>query len=94
VRERERLFGLLAALPGFEVTPSSSNFLLCRLQDASARDVHKQLLDRGILLRYFDTPLLQNHIRVTAGRPEQTDALMTALREIIGASGGVGGAKQ
>ena len=94
VRERERLFGLLAALPGFEVTPSSSNFLLCRLQDASARDVHKQLLDRGILVRYFDTPLLQNHIRVTAGRPEQTDALMTALREIIGASEGVKGTKE
>jgi histidinol-phosphate aminotransferase len=94
VRERERLFGLLSALPGFEVTPSASNFLLCRLHDVAARDVHKQLLDRGILVRYFDTPLLQNHIRVTAGRPEQTDALMTALREIIGVSEGVKGANQ
>lgn len=92
VRERERLFGLLSELPGFEVTPSASNFLLCRLQDVAAREVHRKLLDRGILVRYFDTPLLQNHIRITAGRPDQTDALMTALREIIGAGERVKGA--
>jgi histidinol-phosphate aminotransferase len=92
-RERERLFGLLSALPGFEVTPSASNFLLCRLHAASAREVHAKLLDQGILVRYFDTPLLQNHIRITAGRPDQTDALMAALREIIGVSEGAGGTK-
>ena len=89
VAERERLSGLLASLPGFEVTPSASNFVLCRLQTASARDVHRQLLDRGILVRYFDTPLLENHLRITAGLPEQTDALLAALREIIGVSSGV-----
>ena len=93
VAERERLAGLLATLPGFEVTPSASNFVLCRLRDVSAREVHRQLLQRGILVRYFDTPLLENHIRVTAGRPDQTDALMGALREIIGVGGGVGGTK-
>jgi histidinol-phosphate aminotransferase len=84
VAERERLAAHLASLPGFEVTPSASNFVLCRLHDVSARDVHLRLLDRGILVRYFDTPMLQNHLRITVGRPDQTDALMTALREIIG----------
>ncbi len=83
VRERERLAGLLAALPGVEVTPSSANFLLCRLNGIAAREVHARLLQRGILVRYFDTPLLQNHIRISAGRPDQTDALLVALREII-----------
>jgi histidinol-phosphate aminotransferase len=85
IGERERLEGLLAALPGFEVTPSASNFVLCRLEGVKARDAHRELLNRGILVRYFDTPLLQNHLRITAGLPEQTDALLSALREIIGA---------
>jgi histidinol-phosphate aminotransferase len=85
VAERDRMFELLSVLPGFEVTPSASNFLLCRLTGIAARDVHRQLLDRGILVRYFDTPLLQNHIRISAGRPEHTDALMAALHEIIAA---------
>jgi histidinol-phosphate aminotransferase len=90
IHERERLAGLLAELPGVGVTPSRANFLLCRLENASAREVHKALLDRGILVRYFDTPLLRNHIRISAGRPDQTDALMTALREILGAAAGSG----
>lgn len=83
VAERERMASLLAGLPGFAVTPSRANFVLCRLDGLSARDVHARLRDRGVLVRYFDTPLLQNHIRVSAGRPDQTDALMRALREII-----------
>ena len=84
VTERERMAGLLAGLPGFDVAPSASNFVLCHLEGASARDVYDQLLERGILVRYFDTPLLQNHIRISAGRPADTDALMAALREILG----------
>jgi histidinol-phosphate aminotransferase len=83
VAEKQRLEVELAKLPGFEVSPSRANFLLCRLTQASARDVHARLIDRGVLLRYFDTPLLQNHLRISAGRPDQTDALLAALREII-----------
>lgn len=84
VRERERMAALLAALPGVEVSPSRANFLLCHLTSRPAREVHRALLERGILVRYFDTPLLQNHLRISAGRPDQTDALLTALHEIIG----------
>ncbi len=83
VAERERLAGLLAALPGFEVTPSRANFVLCRLDGAPAAEVHARLLERGIMVRYFDNPLLQNHLRITAGRPEQTDRLISALREVV-----------
>ena len=83
VVEKQRLEVELAKLPGFEVSPSSANFLLCRLSGVSAREVHARLIERGILVRYFDTPLLQNHLRISAGRPDQTDALLAALREII-----------
>jgi histidinol-phosphate aminotransferase len=86
VAEKQRLEIELAKLPGFEVSPSSANFLLCRLTGVSAREVHARLIERGILVRYFDTPLLQNHLRISAGRPDQTDALLTALREIIAAA--------
>jgi histidinol-phosphate aminotransferase len=92
--EKERLTGLLAALPGFETVPSSANFVLCKLSGIEARNVHARLLQRGILVRYFDTALLRNHIRVSAGTPEQTDALIQALGEIIvvGAGEAKGGA--
>jgi histidinol-phosphate aminotransferase len=83
VREKERLEVELAKLPGFELVPSRANFLLCKLSGVSAKDLHARLIERGVLLRYFDTPLLQNHIRISAGRPDQTDALLVALREVL-----------
>jgi len=86
VAERERLAAKLRALEVVEVTPSRANFLLCRLDGLVARDVHRELLERGIMVRYFGTPLLQNCLRVSVGKPEHTDALIEALREIIAGS--------
>lgn len=86
VAERERLAQLLGAIPGFEVTPSHGNFLLCRLTGVDAKDVHTKLLARGIMIRYFDTPLLRNHLRISVGLPAQTDALLAAVREIVSSS--------
>ena len=83
VRERERLEALLRELPGVEVTPSRANFVLCRLCAADAREVSGRLAEHGILVRYFDTPLLRNHLRISAGRPRDTDALVAALRGVL-----------
>ncbi len=82
-QERGRLAGLLAGLPGVEVTPSRANFLLCRLTQVEARLVYERLLERGVMVRYFDTPLLRNHLRISVGRPDQTDALVAALRYVL-----------
>lgn len=90
IAEKQRLELELAKLPGFEVSPSRANFLLCRLTGVSAREVHARLIERGVLLRYFDTPLLQNHLRISAGRPDQTDALLAALREVLAQATPVG----
>jgi histidinol-phosphate aminotransferase len=84
VAERERLAAALQAIGGIEVLPSKANFLLCRLAGLPAREVHARLADRGIMVRYYDTPMLQNHIRITVGKPEHTDAVVSALREILG----------
>ncbi len=81
--EKQRMEMKLSKLPGIEVTPSRANFLLCKLTDVSAKEVHARLLERGILVRYFDTPMMQNCLRISAGRPEQTDALLETLREIL-----------
>lgn len=83
VKERERLAGALESIEGIVVSPSVSNFVLCRLVGLDARSIHAALKERGILVRYFDTPLLRNYVRVSVGKPEHTDALMQALHEII-----------
>jgi histidinol-phosphate aminotransferase len=36
----------------------------------------------GILVRYFNKPGLQDCIRISVGKPEHTDALLTALADL------------
>jgi len=40
------------------------------------------LQKRGISVRYFDTPGLKDYLRISVGRPEDTDALVKALKEV------------
>ena len=82
VAERERLFAALEAFPWLEPYPSQANFVLCRVVGRSAAEVKARLAERGILVRYFDKPGLRDHIRISVGKPEHTDALLAALETI------------
>ncbi len=82
IAERERLAAALAAIPWLQPYPSQANFILCRVVGRDAAAVKAALAQRGILVRYFDKPGLRDHIRISVGRPEQTDALLQALTEI------------
>jgi histidinol-phosphate aminotransferase len=84
---RERLRRELAAVPWLEPYPSEANFILCRLDGIDAREVKARLAARGIFVRYFDTPLLRNHLRISVGREEHVEPLVRALREIGAALG-------
>lgn len=82
VAERERLAAALSRIPWLRPYPSQANFILCRVAGRDAAAVKGALAQRGILVRYFDRPGLRDHIRISVGRPEQTDALTQALMEI------------
>jgi histidinol-phosphate aminotransferase len=51
-------------------------------EKSRAREIWQQLRKKGIFVRYFDTPLLKDCLRVSVGRPEDTDALIEALKEV------------
>lgn len=80
--ERERLFTLLTQIDWLEPIPSQANFILCRVKGRSAKAVKAELMKKGIFVRYFDTPLLQNFIRVSVGLPQHHDILFQALKEM------------
>ena len=82
IAERERLFAELSKLSFLKPIPSRANFILCAVLKGEATVLQQELQDRGILARYYDTPLLRNYIRFSVGKPEHTDVLMKALREI------------
>ncbi|MGQ9545552.1 MAG: histidinol-phosphate transaminase [Dehalococcoidia bacterium] len=47
-----------------------------------AQEIWQQLRKKGIFVRYFDTPRLKDCLRISVGRPEDTDALIEALKGI------------
>ena len=82
IAERRRLFTKLAELEPFKPLPSKANFILCSVLDGKATQIHQELKRRGIFVRYFNTPILKDYLRISVGKPEHTDALIDALKEI------------
>jgi histidinol-phosphate aminotransferase len=82
IRERERLFIRLQEEGYLEPYPSQANFILCRVIDRDARELKLALESRGILIRYFDKPGLEDCVRISVGRPDHTESLLEALQQI------------
>jgi len=80
IAERERLFQLLQTIPWIKPYPSKANFILCKIIDFDAAEIKDNLARQGILIRYFNKPGLSDHIRVSIGKPEHTDRLISSLR--------------
>lgn len=86
--ERDRLLGTLEEVPYLSPFPSGANFVLCRVDnfkvegsgDAAALKI--ALEQQGILVRYYQKPGLDNCIRISVGRPEQTDRLLAELHRL------------
>jgi histidinol-phosphate aminotransferase len=67
---------------------SQSNFLLAQVPPQfSALTIYEALKSRGILIRYFHLPRLDNCLRITIGTPEENQKLLTALTAIMAAGG-------
>jgi len=81
--ERARLFDHLLRIPFLHPFPSQSNFILCKVSGINAKDLKDWLARQGILLRYYNTPLLQDYIRISVGLAEQHAALLAALEALI-----------
>lgn len=84
IQQRRRVADQLGQL-GFTVLPSESNFLLATPPEPgpAASDLYQSLKQRGVFVRYFNQERLRDKLRITIGRREQNDALLTALAELL-----------
>ena len=79
--ERARLFDALQKFPNLKPYPTRSNFILCRVIGRHAAELKRQLAENhGVFIRYFNKPGLEDHIRISVGRPDDTDVLLKALK--------------
>jgi histidinol-phosphate aminotransferase len=67
----------------FRLWPSQANFIMACPPRGDARYIYFELRDRGILVRYWDRPRLDDKIRITVGAEEENQVLVEALRGLV-----------
>ena len=80
--ERARLHAVLEGLDFLSPVPSEGNYILCNVTRGDGERVYNLLKQRNIFIRYYDRPNLKSCFRISVGRPEDTDRLAQALKEI------------
>ncbi|MGV6826519.1 MAG: histidinol-phosphate transaminase [bacterium] len=83
IREaRADLMSVLAKIEGIELTASEANFVLIRVPEGKAVEIHAGMRDRGVLIKclHGSHPLLVDCLRLTVGTPEQNVQMIDALK--------------
>ncbi len=84
IANRDQLAEGLTSL-GFEMLPSSANFVFARHPAHGGATLAAALRERAVLVRHFAAPRIADHLRITVGTHDQIDTLLTALSAILAA---------
>ena len=76
VLERDKFYDYLKS-KGFYVIKSQTNFLFAKKDGLAGQEIYKKIKEEGLLIRHFNTPGIEDFVRITVGDENQ----MTALRE-------------
>lgn len=79
---RERVIEALTKL-GFESTQSAANFVFVKHPQFDAATLLTQLREKGILVRYFNAPRINQYLRISIGTDEEMDALVSTLASLV-----------
>jgi histidinol-phosphate aminotransferase len=82
IANREVLARGLSEL-GFEVLPSQANFVFARHPGHTGADLAGKLRQRGVLVRHFRKPRIEDFLRITVGTEEQCGRLIAVLRDLV-----------
>ncbi|MBQ1548296.1 MAG: histidinol-phosphate transaminase [Lachnospiraceae bacterium] len=82
IETRERSKTELKKL-GFTFGDSLANFVFVKHSDVSAKKIYEELKSRGIYVRYFNKPRIDDYLRITIGTDEEMEKLFVALASLL-----------
>ncbi len=82
IRTREETAQRLKAM-GFTVIPSAANFIFISHPNYAAEKLFAALRERGVLVRYFKLPRIDNWLRVSIGSDGEMASFTKALEQIM-----------
>ncbi len=68
---------------GFEILPSSSNFVFVRNPKISGEAYYALLRKKNILVRHFNKKPIEDYVRITIGLPSDMDTLLAVTEKIL-----------
>ncbi|HKF55025.1 MAG TPA: histidinol-phosphate transaminase [Blastocatellia bacterium] len=83
IDDRDLLLTRILQIPGLDPVPSHANFFLVKTV-LEPQTLFEELLDRDILVRDVSHyPMLGRYLRLSVGRPEENEAVLSALQDIM-----------
>ncbi|NNL57746.1 MAG: histidinol-phosphate transaminase [Pseudomonadales bacterium] len=82
VNNREQLLVALQAM-GFSALDSAANFLMLQHAERPAGELYAALKAHNIWVRYFNSPRLEQFLRISIGSEKENAALLEALQNIL-----------
>ena len=67
---------------GWTLTDSKANFLFVQSGKIPGGVIYQTLKERGILVRHFNAPRLENRLRITVGSQNQMERLLAAVARL------------
>jgi len=68
---------------GFSIPDSAANFIFASHKSIGAEELFLKLKERGILVRHFASPRIENYLRISVGTDEEMSFLVEVLKEIL-----------
>ena len=68
---------------GFTMTDSKANFIFVKHKNISGEKLYSKLRERGILVRHFTKPRIEEYNRITIGSRAQMEELVEAIKTIL-----------
>ena len=72
---------------GFEMTDSTANFIFVKHPQMGGDVLFRKLRERGVIIRHWFKPELNDYNRITIGSREQMDILLREVRDIFKEAG-------
>ena len=72
----------LGSLPGFKVYKSVANFILIKYPIEIKAELQQAMADEGYKIKFMGDPGLESCLRITLGRPEQTQTVCDTIKRI------------
>ena len=82
VEEREKFYNFLKD-KGFYVLKSQTNFLFAKHPSIAGDELYKRVKEQGYLIRHFNTPGIEEFVRITVGDAAQMEGLKKAFEKVV-----------